>query len=117
MSLNVVFMSVAITCANRIIKIVGTERVTTVSRYSCGTICINAMLRQLAYPTHLTGFATFSIALKYSLIANTAIIAKAMSTTILFPSNKIITTKGNPNKLVVILFTFIFFSFLSSFIY
>ena len=112
MSLKFVLISVAITCANKIIRIVGTLRVTTIFRYSCGTMWINAILKQLTYPNHSTGFATFFMALKYSLIASNAIIANAMSTIILFPNKRIINTSGKPNNPDVILFISIYYQFL-----
>ena len=69
---------------------------------------MNAILTQLTYPTHLTGFATFPIALKYSFIPKMAMMANAISTIYLFPINKIIRTNGNPNNPEVILFQSMF---------
>ena len=109
MSLNDVLISVATTCENSIANIVGTDNVTIIFKYSCGTKCIIAILKQLAYPTHLTGFATLDIALKYSLTAKSAIITNAISTTILFPIRKIANTSGNPNSPDVNLFISIFY--------
>ena len=108
MSLKFVFMFVIMTCANNISTIVGINNISMLFTISLGifsgTICINAINKHDMYPSHLTGFDSFSTALKYSCILRNAIVDKNISTIYLFPSVNIITTNGKPSTADVTLF-------------
>ena len=51
----------AITCANKMINIVGIASVITVVKYCIGIICINAILKHDTYPIHFTGLHTLKL--------------------------------------------------------
>ena len=91
MSINVGTININISFCNRILKIFG-------------IMWIIAIEEHAVYPSHLTGFASFDTALKYSCIPSIAINAKNISTTYVFPNANIITTNGNPNSADVTLF-------------